>query len=48
MFVIVLSLPRVIEMKRMSVNYSFVESFACIRLRLVVLFSLVREELKAV
>ena len=46
---------RVIEMKRTSVNYSFVESFACIRnantklrLRLVVIFSLVREELKAV
>ena len=45
---------RVIEMKRMSVNYLFAESFACIqnanaklRLRLVVIFALVRD-LKAV
>ena len=41
----------VIQMKRMSVNYLFVESFACIQmrfcLRLVIVFSLDREELKA-
>ena len=44
---------RVFEIKRTSVNYSFAESFACIanakpRPRLVVIFSLVREELKVV
>ena len=46
---------RVIEMKRTSVNYSFAESprrhsnaNAKLRLRLVVIFALVREELKAV
>ena len=46
---------RVIEMKRMSVNYSFAESFACIQMRmrnklrlpLVSIFALVRD-LKAV
>ena len=49
------SVRRVIEMKRTNVNYSFAESFAYIqmrirklRLRLVVIFSSVREELKAV
>ena len=47
---------RVIEMKRTSVSYSFAKNFACIqmriecilRLRLVVIFTLVREELKVV
>ena len=45
---------RVVEIKRTIVNYSLAESFACIQmraelcLRLVVIFSLVREELKAV
>ena len=54
--VIMDSYADVIGMKRMSVNYSFSGSFACIqmrknrllRLRSVVIFSLVREELKAV
>ena len=46
---------RVIEKKRTSFNYSFSESFACIqnanvklRLRFIVIFTLVREELKTV
>ena len=43
-----------LEIKRTSVNYSFAESFACIqmrmrnRVRLVIIFPLVREELKTV
>ena len=40
MFVIVLSLRRVIEMKRMSVNYSIAESFAYIQ---IYIFALVRD-----